>query len=252
MLPPKPPRHPRLRSALRHRWLIGLYGGLCLFTLLAINLVYLFCGADVTSFADEALNLSGSSTRGKVVSIEPTLLHTNGGSWQQLRYRFADLTGKIREGRSLLRQTHLQAGEACWIEYLRDNPATNRLRGTSRQIQAPLLDMVVAWVLLPGILLLLFWLQGVLRLRTLLSSGPATHARLTNLRRYGWINPPQLRVDYSFVDHRGKEHRGWHWVAQRSKLGRQLCDHDLSTPVVIYDESKPSRSRLVGANCFLA
>lgn len=250
MLPPEPPRHPRLRTALQHRWLIGLFGGLSLFTLLTITVTYALYGADVTSLADEALDRSASSIRGKILSIDPISLQLGEDPWLSVRFEFSDLTGKMLEGRSLLRQIRFDPGDDCWVEYLRNDPATNRLRGTTRQVQAPLLDLMVRWVLLPGIVLLLFWLQGVLRLRNLLRSGPATHAKVTELHRYRWINPLQLRVDYSFLDHHGEEHRGWHWLAQRSSLGQQLCHHHLSTPAVIYDDSRPSRSRLVDAECF--
>jgi len=230
--------------------MLGLFGGLSMLTLLAINLVYLIFGADVTSLADEALDFSAASIRGEIVSIEPTFLHAGDGSWLQAQYRFTDFTGRMREGRALLRQTHLEPGDDCWIEFLANDPATNRLRGTTRQIQAPLLDFVLRWVLLPGTLLFLFWLQGVIRLRSMLRSGPATLAKVESLRRYAWINPPQLRVDYSFLDHRSREHHAWHWIRRQSQLGRELYDHDLSMPAVVFDESRPSRSWLVGADSF--
>lgn len=251
MLPPKPPRRPRLRTVLHTRWLAGLYGGLSLLTLLVIIIAYASYGADLTSFADEALDRSSATVQGEIIDIEPTSLLIGGSTFLSLHYRFADLSGKLQQSRSLLRESPLEPGDSCWIEYLRDDPLTSRLRGTTRQIQAPLLDLVIRWILLPGIVLFMFWLQGVLRLRGLLSSGLATHAKITRLGRNRWLSPPQLRVEYSFLDHQGGEHHGQHWVAMRSSLGQQLDRENLSTPAVIYDEANPKRSRLVDCTGFL-
>jgi hypothetical protein len=235
---------------MHRRWLLGLFGGLCLLTLLSITSIYLAYGSDLTSFADEALNVSATSVTGTVTEVEESSLSLGERPWLRIYFEFSDLLGMPHRGHSLLRDSDFAVGGRCRVEFLQSDPSTNRLAGTNRQIQAPVLDLVLGWLLLPGTILFLVWLQGIIRLRSLLRDGNSTTATVTGLRPCAWINPAQLRVDFEFRDHGGALHKGWHWVSRRGALGRKLVDEDFEHPEVIFDEHNPSMCRLVGTGSF--
>lgn len=235
---------------MHRRWIVGLFGGLSLSTLLLISALYLSYGSDLTSFADEALDREAASVTGTISRVEETSLMIGDQGWLRVHFEFMDLEGSSHSGHSLLRATDYAVGGRCRVEFLASDPETNRLAGASRQIQAPILDMVMGWLLLPGILLFLVWLQGLVGLRSLLRDGKSTTASITNLRAYAWINPAQLRVDFEFRDHAGVAYAAWHWVAKKGALGRALFDEGLKHPEVIFDEQNPKMCRLVGPTSF--
>lgn len=111
-------------------------------------------------------------------------------------------------------------------------------------------DLIVGALLGPGLVLLGFWLRGVLRLRVLLREGTLTKAETLEVKPVLGLNPSHLRLRYRLRDDSGQPHESSQFVRAGSALGRRLLLRPVTLPV-IHDRHEPRFSRAVSAEDFV-
>ncbi len=241
---PPPPRAPRWRAVLRHRWVLGLCGATLLAAGFALAVVIWAEGGDVLPLGDDALDASHAIAEGEVLRISDPSLHLGGTRLIRVDYRFRPNEGGDVTGHSFSPpRAGLLAGAQVRIEYLPDDPEVSRVRGSTRNPFGSVWTMLMGVLVMPAFLATLWWLRGVMRLRLLLGTGRATTAEIVGRTGVFGVSPPQWRVAFRFRDVAGHEHAGSHWVGERSALGRDLASAD-HTATLVYDEGDPSECRL--------
>src|SRR5690606_28801224 len=100
-------------------------------------------------------------------------------------------------------------GDPCEVDYLLHAPEVARISGTHRNPLGLVWTVLVGFVLLPAVVLCLFWYRGTRRTQVLLSTGRRALARVVEQRPVTGVNPPQLRVRYEFDDALGRSASGW-------------------------------------------
>ena len=135
------------------------------------------------------------------------------------------------------------------MEYLAGNPDVHRLAGTTRSMNTIWMPDFVGYLWLPCLVILAWWLRGVLRLRYVLSNGSEAVAEILQIRKLWYVNPSQLSVRYRFEDRYGEKRAGHHWVRHSSAKGVALRD-GATQMAVVYDEMRVTLSRLVVSSDF--
>ncbi len=98
-------------------------------------------------------------------------------------------------------------------------------------------------LVLPGLLALGLWFQGVFDLRRMMNSGDVGVAEVLETRRLNFVLPSTVAVCYRFRDHRAILRVGRHWVRARSALGEHLSTEPQHMPV-LHHRRWPQFSRL--------
>ena len=111
-------------------------------------------------------------------------------------------------------------------------------------------DIVVGALLGPGLVLMGFWLRGVLRLRVMLREGALTQGETLQIKKVPGLNPPHLKLRYRLRDDAGHHHETTQFVRAGSALGQRLLEQPESLPV-IHDHHEPGFSRAVVAEDFV-
>ncbi len=130
------------------------------------------------------------------------------------------------------------------MEYLAGDPDVHRLAGTTRSMNTIWMPDLVGYLWLPCLIILAWWLRGVLRLRYVLENGPEVVAEILQTRNLWYIKPSQLSVRYRFEDRYGEQRAGHHWVKRSSAKGVLLRD-GAAQMAIVYDEMRVTLSRLV-------
>lgn len=138
-----------------------------------------------------------------------------------------------------------EVGRAYPVLYLSDEPHLNRLVGTRLSRLVDLVNPFLGGIVLPGVLLLLLWLQSVLDLKHLMAAGDVTVGEIVSLTQVPIVNPTMLRVHYRFRGRHAEPEEGWHWVRARSLLGQRLREGPRPRVVVVHDRRRPHKSRIV-------
>ncbi len=248
---PSPPRHPTWRAAARSRWILGVLGlGLALPGLL-VAVLFAALGVELLPLTDDILDSEAAVTNDvEVLSIEPTSIHTGSIYWSRVDYRFTGPAGATWNGHSFVAdRSEWSVGGPASVEYAPEAPETNRLRGSVRSPGGTVGSIVFGLIFLPGVVLLLLWLRAIMATRVLLTSGRATLARIEGCKPIQGVNPPQLKVRFTFRDSFDAEHQADCWVGAGSPLGRRLLDGVTSVPL-IHDEGDPRKRRLAHATDF--
>lgn len=247
---PTPPRRVRWAAALRHRWTLGLIGGLLALPSIFLAITFTALGVDVLPIRDDLLDAESSFTNGRVTDVHERALRSSGSNFDRLSFEFWLADGSRVVGWSFAPATAgLAAGADCPVEYSIADPTVARIRGTRFNPVGGLWSAILGWSGLPGIALCLFWIRGATRLRLMMSTGRLAIARVLERRPVFGVNPPQLNVSFEFDDQRGNPVRTRHWVAARSPLGREL-ESGTEHPQVLFDEGSPDHARLVHRSDF--
>lgn len=144
-----------------------------------------------------------------------------------------------------------QPGDTIEIEFLRAEPSLNRIVGAPQVLTAPWLDHgdSFAMLVVPGLLIGLAWLAGVLHLRRVLAHGDVGVAQVLDVRPVRWCLPESYSVRFRFRDHHAHERTSRHWVRAHSPLGQRLLTmmrHSRFDRVpVLHDRRFPQHCRLV-------
>ena len=109
---------------------------------------------------------------------------------------------------------------------------------------------MVGALLGPGLVLMGFWLRGVLRLRVMLREGTLTQGETIQIKKVPGLNPPHLKLRYRLRDDAGHHHETTQFVRAGSALGQRLLEQPESLPV-IHDHHEPGFSRAVVAEDFV-
>jgi len=246
-----PARRPvRWTLALSSRWPVGLtglvmtlYGGL-----IALMLFYARGGKPED---DRALD------EGPVLTAEArvTKVWLHRGSWlsgeplDRISYDFQTANGEPQKGSSFAPARRYSVDDPMDVHYLEARPEINRAVGSRLCLLPDLVSPVMGFVVLPGLLLVLLWLQGAHDLRRMLATGDVAAAESVKVERVPWVIPVMLRARYRFRDRHAQWCEGRHWVPARSALGVRLTS-DPTLPAVVHDRSHPEHSRLVVAPDF--
>jgi hypothetical protein len=138
-------------------------GALALALAIAGVVLLLVQGPDALGlpFDDLRLDDQRSTATAVVTAREP-----HGTDLVRYRYAFTDHEDTRREGASWgTGPAALADGAECVVEFLADDPDTNRLQGTRRSRSDPAVLLPLGLLLLPAVFLALLWLRGVARRR---------------------------------------------------------------------------------------
>lgn len=240
---PPAPREVRWRAVLWHRWPIALvgfvfavYGGV--FTLM----LYFAAGGKPSDGA----RLDREASRANAQVTEVREVDANDPGLDEVVYRFMDASGISREGKSYAEGSLYQVSNPVIVEYLAGEAGINRIVGTRG------LNLLPPWVqpslflgllVLPGLLALGLWFQGVFDLKRMMGTGDVGVAEILEIRRQRLVLPSMLAVCYRFRDHRAIPRVGRHWVRARSALGEELASEPTHMPV-LHHRRWPQFSRL--------
>jgi hypothetical protein len=250
---PPAPRRVRLRSLLGYRWpllfaafVMTVYGGLFTWML------FLADGAKPSD--NRRLEIGPVETAaGTVTSIEPARL-VDGRPHERVHYEFAFADDSFA-GAAFALEGRYEPDDAVMVELLPREPNINRIVGTRLHVARIWLHpgLWFATMVVPGFLVFLGWLAGVLHLRHVVVHGDVGVATVLQLTRVRWVLPDTLAVRYSFRDHRAVLRHGRHWVRAHGALGQRLAnwrgDGALLMPV-LHDRRFPQWSRLAVATDF--
>lgn len=158
-------------------------------------------------------------------------------------YAFTTLRGEPATGSSCGRAA--LAGEHHAVEYLVDDPACNRLVGMHHSWLAAVLAQWLGPLLLPQVLLALWWFGRAYRTYVVARHGRATAAQLVACQRRG----RRLRARYRFVDALGAPHESWQEVLPASALGTALLAATVGAPIAgafaVHGDHNAGHCRLV-------
>jgi hypothetical protein len=240
---PPAPRTARWRVVLWFRWpfalvgfLLGVYGGL--WTLM------LFFHASGKPRDDAILDRAPARTTGIVSAIDPAPARDGIAPVDHVSYEFVDAKGVRRDGRCFVAHDRFLVGQSAEIEFANDQPHINRIQGGRLGLLSDYLTPVFRFVFLPGIAAALLWICGVLRIRRVLVYGDIAVAEILEVRRLRMVTPGMISARFRFRDHRARLRDGWHWVHERSALGRRLLERPTHLAVV-HSRRQPAWHRLV-------
>jgi len=114
----------------------------------------------------------------------------------------------------------------------------------------PLPVLMLSLMVAPGLVLLGCWYRAVLRLRILLREGALSAGKVLTSDRIPGVNPPYLRVRYSFQGDAGSTQNRTQRVRAHSELGRRIDGGERQVRV-IYDPYEPKLSWIVIPEDFL-
>ena len=148
-------------------------------------------------------------------------------------------------------------GDEAVVEFLPGEPHISRLVGWHADL-LPDLVQPGRWLVMfvvPGLLIGLLYLVGVMHLQRVLVHGDVTVACVLSVKRVPLCLPEAWSVRFSFRDHSAKERTSRHWVRAHSALGHRLRPflqnevEELRVPV-LHDRRWPQHCRLVTADDF--
>lgn len=242
---PPAPRRVSWKKVLGYRWpllaltfALAIYGGV---------LTWLFYLANSGAFVDAERFEQGA--RNKVEAVVRATRQENDAS-QRVDYEFyAD--GQNWTGTSRVPGGDYREGQAVPVEYRLGMPTLNRIAGAPPDLRAPQLDPNHTFLVLvvPGLLIGLCWLAGMLHLRHVLVHGIVSVGQVLEIRRVRFCLPECLSVRFSFKDHRAVMRHSRHWVRMHSPLGQRLmlmvAYEKLERVPVLHDRRMPQHCRLV-------
>lgn len=245
---PPAPRRVRLRKVLGYRWplaaatfVLSVYGGVITLGLWLAN-SHLFV---------EAERLERSQKVQVEAVVRAVADDSRGGEpTQRVDYEFYG-EGLVFTGSCRVVGGTWREGMAVPVEYAAGNPNLSRVRDARIEVRARRFEAGNSFSLfvVPGLLLGVAWLAGVLRLRSVLMHGDVGVATVLEVRRVPFCLPESLSVRFSFKDHRAKERTSRHWVRVHSPLGARLLrmiEQDRMDKVpVLHDRNVPQHCRLV-------
>lgn len=242
---PPAPRHVHWRKVLGYRWplaaatfALAIYGGI---------LTWLFFLAN----SERAVNAERFE-RGPRHAVEAVVRATGTAPDGSQRVDF-DFEADGHRWNSTMRVPggRYQEQQKVQIEYLAGTPSNNRIVGAPPDLAARQVDPTHTFVVLvvPGLLLGLCWLAGVLHLRHVLAHGVVSLAEVQDVRRIRFCLPECLSVRFTFKDHRAAARTSRHWVRLHSPLGRRLVERQPGNGKdklpVLHDRRFPQHCRLV-------
>lgn len=247
LIPPAP-RRVRWRKVLGYRWplaaatfALSIYGGVITWLFFLAN-SFLFVEADRLEH----------STRLAVDAVVRAVVDQDRGDprVQRVDYEFyaegQNFTGSCRVLDGAYRE-----GMALPIEYAAGNPNLSRVRDARIEVRPRRFEASNSFALLvvPGLLLGVAWLAGVMRLRTVLMHGDVGTATILEVRRVRFCLPESLSVKFCFKDRRAVDRTSRHWVRLHSPLGHRLMAMQTSgrsdKVPVLHDRRVPQHCRLV-------
>lgn len=246
-----PPAERRVRwsTLVWFRWPMGLlgvflvvYGGL-----VALMLMFASGGKPRDDRRLDASDVLRSMAL--VTDVKPSEAWLDDLPADRITYTFESQGGHAETGRTFGHQDSFVEGREYPVEYLPGETEKNRLVGTRIGLLEDMVSPVLGAVVLPGVLVLLLWLQSLWSLRMTLAHGDVAVARLTRIERVRGVVPVTVRAYYRFRDHHARWCEGAHWVRARSLLGEQMAQPQREVAVV-HDRARPERSRLVTASDF--
>ncbi len=254
---PPAPRRLRLRPLFAHRWLLfGLGAAFVVIGGLAAWLMFLQSGGVMSR--GPRLD-QGPSTRvtGTLRKVAPPRL-TDGR--QDVVYEFrVQVNNQMANGfgSCSVAASSWKVGDEVPVDVLLSDPNINRIPGGILHVERDWLraQFWITGMAVPGVLLLLAWLAGVVQLRHVLVHGDASTGVVHRVLRVPFVLPEMLRVDYTFRDHRAKVRHNHHWVRVHGELGARLLqqmqqNHYEEMPV-LHDRRLPQWNRMVLPQDFL-
>jgi hypothetical protein len=148
-------------------------------------------------------------------------------------------------------------GDAVDIEILTTAPNISRiqdgvLRADRRWLYA---QFWMSMMVIPGGLILLFWLAAMFQLRQVLVHGDVSVGKVLAVTPVKYVLPEMLSVTYEFRDHRAKKRKNRHWVRARGALGTRLANRNANNQQealpVLHDRRFPHWNRLLLPKDFL-
>ncbi len=247
LIPPAP-RRVRWRKVLGYRWplaaatfALSVYGGVITWLFFLAN-SFLFVEADRLE----------NSTRVPVDAVVRAVTDGDRGDAkvQRIDYEFYS-EGHVFTGSCRVVDGAFREGMSVPIEYAAGNPNLSRVRDARIEVRARRFDPSNSFALLvvPGLLLGIAWLAGVMRLRSVLMHGDVGVATIVDVRRVRFCLPESLSVKFCFKDRRAVERTSRHWVRLHSPLGERLLAMQAEARVdklpVLHDRRVPQHCRLV-------
>jgi hypothetical protein len=253
---PRPPRHVPWRVALRSWGRFGTFACAMLATSL-LGLLVFWAQDDFRSPRDD-WRLDAAPAPAVANAHITAVQHVRSKDGRRIArscasYTFLDAAGVERHGRSWLSGSAPEVDAVVGVEYLPDDPGTNRLLGSNSSYLARILPNYAGFLLLPELLLMGLWLTRAYRVRTVLRHGRATTATLVHCRR-----PDDRRrkrrhyaVRFRYHGNDGTDHEGWQYTSLGTPLDRVLAQAAVNAPLdgafVVHDEMNAGRARLVTA-----
>ncbi|MCA8951279.1 MAG: hypothetical protein KDE27_17360 [Planctomycetes bacterium] len=254
---PAAPRRVRLGPVLAHRWPMGALGGLLAgFGGLLSWMLFLAAGAKPSD--QHRLDTEPTvAAKGRIAAIahDPVVAPT-GDVWEWVNYGFT-FGDHDWPGHCMVPKGSCVRGDEVEVRLLPDTPRISVVAGGRLHFHRLLLapEAWIGTVVVPGLLLLLGWLAGVFRLRSVLVHGDVSTGTVVSVRPVSWLLPEMVRIAYEFRDHRAALRHGRHWVRTHSELGARVL-HQMHTgwfdPLpVLHDRRFPQFNRMLLARDFL-
>ena len=237
---PPAPREVRWPAVLWYRWpiavagfVLAVYGGV--FTLM---LYFAAVGGD-----DAGFDGNSPTAIAEITDVAPVGAARRG--IDQVSYRFRDANGVVQEGTSYADEGVYTVSDHETVQYQEGRPIVNRLSGTQLSLLPGWVEpsLFLGLLVLPGVLALGLWFQGVFDLKRMMSTGDVGVAEVLEVRKLRVVVPGTLAVCYRFRDHRAILRVGRHWVRARSALGEHLASGPGYMPV-LHHRRWPQFSRL--------
>jgi hypothetical protein len=246
---PPAPRLVRWRAVLWHRWpLAGMGAFLAVyFGLVALMLFHARGGKPRD---DSRLAHSPHRTEGRVIAVRDSHATWDGEPAVVVTYRFTLPGESPHEAECFARHGRFAVGDRAPVRFLADETHVHCLEGGRLSLVGDWLTPVIALFVLPGLLCLLLWLQGVFALKAVLRDGDVAVARIVDVAPVRLVLPAAYAVRYEFRDHRAETRTGRHWVRARSTLGERIAAR-ARRAIVVHSRVHPQHSRLVLAEDFL-
>lgn len=256
---PPAPRRVRLRPLFAHRWPLFAFGcALAVLGGLIAWAMFLQSGGKF-SFGPRLERGPTRRLEATVTDVGPER-HFDDRAWNYVRYTFTWRIGAqsaTHTGASFAPAGTATVASKIAVDVLEAEPTISCVVGgvphTYRRWLYARFWLVV--MVVPGALILLAWLAGLLQLRQVLVYGDVSVGRVLSVEPVRWVLPEMLRVQYEFRDHRARLRRNRHWVRSHGALGRRLQrrehrQRDESLPV-LHDRRVPHWNRLLLSEDFL-
>ncbi|HLU39371.1 MAG TPA: hypothetical protein VK081_08285 [Planctomycetota bacterium] len=240
---PAPPREVRFAAAFGRRALLGVVGGFLLLVAAILAGVLLTSGSSLP-FDDHALDAEHGLADAEVIGREPLP-----GGVTRLTFRYA-VGDRRLVGRSYGSGDAPAVGARGTVEFLRGDPETSRLRGTTRAAPGPVPWPFVITLAGAGVLVLMLWLRSAVLQRQLLRDGAVVDGRVEHVRPVPFLGSRQIAIEFTFHDRDGTVHTGRQWRWASGGLGRAVLEGARAV-YVVHDPAHPSRCSLAAAEDFV-